>query len=75
MIGLGLERPLAAEDVAGALAPWRHAGVARFFVHLHPDARTDAAVAGDPRHADANSLRCGFEGREIRANGAPPRSG
>ena len=74
MIGLGLIRPLAAEDVIGARAPWRHAGVARFFVDLHPD-RTDAAAAGDPRHADANSLRCGFEGREIRANGAPPRSG
>jgi hypothetical protein len=45
VIGLGLQRPLAAADVAHVVALYLGAGVARFFVHLHPDARTDAAVA------------------------------
>lgn len=38
-IGLGLGRPARREEVAEIVRRYREAGVARYFLHLHPDAR------------------------------------
>jgi GNAT superfamily N-acetyltransferase len=38
VVGLGLERPLAPATIVEAAALYRGAGIARFFLNLHPDA-------------------------------------
>jgi hypothetical protein len=44
VLGLGVEAPVRPDDVAAAAALYRAAGVARFFLHLHTAARTDAVT-------------------------------
>lgn len=44
VLGLGIDAPVRPDDVAAAAALYRAAGVARFFLHLHPAARTDAVT-------------------------------
>jgi GNAT superfamily N-acetyltransferase len=45
LLGLGLDRPIRAADIAVAAALYRDAGVARFFLHLYAEARTEAVTA------------------------------
>jgi GNAT superfamily N-acetyltransferase len=45
VIGLGLERPITPAAVAEAVAVYREADVARFFLHVHPDAATPGLPA------------------------------
>jgi GNAT superfamily N-acetyltransferase len=44
-IGLGTREPVTAGAVAAIADAYRTAEVARYFLHLHPDAASDAAVA------------------------------
>lgn len=41
-IGLGVGQPATANGVSGVIQAYRDAGVARFFIHAHADARPDA---------------------------------
>lgn len=44
VLGLGGERPVRGDDIEEAVARYRAAGVARFFLHLHAAARTEAVT-------------------------------